>query len=135
MLLLAVFMAGYAGYSFLSKFKGSVEDVKFHISKEGVDVEIKNFKVIHEGMGRKEWELNAELAQINQADDTTKMQNVEFVFINENNREFRVFADSGILQNKSNTLDLEGNVRMLIESALIEERFKGNPTPSSQPEP
>ncbi|KMP11299.1 hypothetical protein UZ36_05000 [Candidatus Nitromaritima sp. SCGC AAA799-C22] len=135
MILLATSVAVYAGYSFLVKFKSVPENVKVRISKEGVDVEIKNFQVIHENEGRKEWELKAKSAQINQADETTKMRQVEFIFINENDRKFQVFADSGILQNKTKDLDLEGHVKMIIESAMIGERFKSRSAPSPNPQP
>ena len=124
MLLLAIFVAGYAIHTFLSKFKATSENIDFRISKEGVDVEIKKFKVIHENSGRKEWELKADIAEINQQNETTKMSNVEYIYINRNNRKFKVFADSGILKNKTNDLNLEGNVKMVIESAILKERFK-----------
>ena len=43
-LLLALSVAGFAGYSFISKFNHSSESEEIHINEEGVDVEIKNFK-------------------------------------------------------------------------------------------
>ena len=100
LLLLAIFIAGYAIHSFISKFKAIPENIDFRISKEGVDVEIKKFKVIHEKSGRKDWELKADLAQINQEKETTKMRNVEYIFRNDENREFKVYADFGTLINK-----------------------------------
>ena len=42
-------------------------------------------------------------------------------------KKFKVYADSGTLTNKTNDLDLEGNVRMLIERAIIQENLGGNP--------
>ena len=83
MLLLAISGAGYAIYSFVSKVKATSEDVDFRISKEGVDVEIKKFKVIHENLGRKQWELKADLAEINQKNEITKLSNVEYIYISE----------------------------------------------------
>lgn len=133
MLLLAISIAGYAGHSFLSKFKGTSENINFRVSKEGVDVEIKKFKVIHENLGRKEWELKADIAEISQQNETTKMSNVEYIYINKNNRKFKVYADSGILENKNNNLNLEGHVKMVIESAIVKERFKKKPM--SRPHP
>ena len=44
--------------------------------------------------------------------------------LNKDNRKFKVFADSGILENKNNNLNLEGHVKMVIESAIVKERFK-----------
>jgi len=56
------------------------------------------------------------------------MKNIEYIYINENQRKFKVYADSGTLTNKTNDLDLEGNVRMLIEKSIIQENLGGNPT-------
>ena len=125
-LLLAISIAGYAVYSFLSKLEATSENIDFHISKEDANVEIKNFNVIHESLGRKDWELKADNAEINQKNETTKLSNVEYVYINENNRKLKVYADSGILKNKTNDLSLEGHVKMVIDYDIVKEKFKKN---------
>ena len=127
MLLVAVSISVYVGYIFLSKFKATSESIDVSVTKEGIDVEIKKFKVIHERLGRKDWELKADLAQINQKKETTTMRNVEYVLINDKNREFKVYADFGTLMNKTNDLDLEGNVKMLIETAILKDQITNEP--------
>ncbi|SVE03692.1 uncharacterized protein METZ01_LOCUS456546, partial [marine metagenome] len=111
MLAVAFSVAGYSINSFLSKFKASTENIDLRISKEGVDIEIKKFKVIRENSGRIEWELKADIAEINKKNKTTKMSNVEYLYINQNNKKFKVSADYGILKNKTNDLDLKGHVK------------------------
>jgi len=123
MLLIAISVAGYGGYIFLSPFQVTSEDIDLKFDEDGLDVKIKNFKVIHENSGRKDWELKADLAQINQKKETTKMNNVEYIFVNNEMRKFKVYADSGTLMNKTNDLDLEGNVKMLIETEILKEQF------------
>ena len=132
-LLLAVSIAGYAAYSFLSKLESTSKNIDFRINKNGANVEIKNFKVIHESLGRKEWELKAGFAEINHKNETTKLSNVEYIYISENNRKLKVYADSGILMNKTNDLSLEGHVKVLIDHAIAEETFKKPPTLKPQP--
>ena len=135
-LLLALSVAGFAGYSFISKFNHSSESEEIHINKEGVDVEIKNFKLEHKRLGHKDWELKARQASINREKGETQMQDIEIIFMNKNDRKFRILADSGILKNKTNDLDLEGHVKMLVDSALGRERFSPGPEPASfQPKP
>ncbi|MDP6735444.1 MAG: LPS export ABC transporter periplasmic protein LptC [Nitrospinaceae bacterium] len=135
-LLLALSVAGFAGYSFLSKFNHSSEGEGIYFSKEGVDVEIKNFKLEHKKLGHKDWELKARQALVNRKKGETRMLDVEVIFVNKNDRKFRIFADSGILRNKTNDLDLEGHVRMLVDSTLGRERFSPrSEPPSSQPKP
>ena len=135
-LLLALSVAGFAGYSFISKFNHSSGIEGIPISKEGVDVEIKNFKLEHKRLGHKDWELKARQALVSHEKGETQMQDVEIIFINKNDRKFRILADSGILKNKTNDLDLEGHVKMLVDSALGRERFSPGPEPASfQPKP
>ena len=133
MLLIAVSVSGYAGYVFLSKFEATSENIDVRITKGGLDVEIKKFKVIHESSGHKEWELKADIAQINEQNETTKMTNVEYIYTNRNNRKFKIYADSGILKNKTHDLNLEGHVKMIIESAIVKERFKKKTVTKPQP--
>ena len=128
MLLIFFFTLGYAGYSYFSTYKVTTENIDLRLTKKGVDVHIEKFKVVHEKSGHKDWELKADFAQINKKKETTKMKNIEYIYINENQRKFKVYADSGTLTNKTNHLDLEGNVRMLIEKSIIQENLGGNPT-------
>ena len=104
MLLIAVSVSGYAGYVFLSKFEATSENIDVRITKEGLDVEIKKFKVIHEKLGRKEWELKADIAEINQKNETTKMSNVEYIYIN---KKFEDYSPVGF-KDYLNLIKVEG---------------------------
>jgi LPS export ABC transporter protein LptC len=127
MLLISFFTLVYAGYNYFSTYKASTKNIDILLTKEGIDVHIEKFKVVHEKSGHKDWELKADFAQINKKKETTKMQNIEYIYINENQKKFKVYADSGTLTNKSNDLELEGNVRMLIERTIINKNLGGNP--------
>ena len=126
MLLIAISVAGYGGYIFLSPFQVTSENIDVKLDEDGLDVKIKNFKVIHDNLGRRDWELKADLAQINQKKEITKMNNVEYIFVDNEMREFKVHADFGTLMNKTNNLDLEGNVKMLIETRIIKDQITKN---------
>ena len=125
-LLVAISVLGYGAYFFLSTFKTTSESIDIQFDDDGLDVKIKNFKIAHENSGRNDWELKAALAQINQKTETTKLNNVEYVFINDEMRKFKVYADFGTLSNKTNDLSLEGNVKMLIETGIIKEQITNN---------
>ena len=135
MLLIAISVAGYGGYIFLSPFQVTSENIDIKLDEDGLDVKIKNFKVIHENLGRKDWELKADLAEINQKKEITKMKNVEYVFVNKEMRRFKVYADSGTLMNKTNDLDLEGNVKMLIETGIIKGQLANDSISKQNPKP
>ena len=125
-LLVAISVLGYGAYFFLSTFKTTSESIDIQFDDDGLDVKIKNFKIVHENSGRNDWELKAALAQINQKTETTKLNNVEYVFINDEMRKFKAYADFGILSNKTNDLSLEGNVKMLIETGIIKDQITNN---------
>ena len=127
-LLVAISVLGYGAYFFLSTFKTTSESIDIQFDDDGLDVKIKNFKIEHENSGRNDWELKAALAQINQKTETTKLNNVEYVFINDEMRKFKAYADFGTLSNKTNDLVLEGNVKMLIETGIIKEQITNNTT-------
>ena len=123
-LLVAISVLGYGGYIFLSTFQATSESIDIQFDDDGLDVKIKNFKIAHENAGRNDWKLKAALAQINQK--TTKLNNVEYIFINDEMKEFKAYADFGTLSNKTNDLSLEGNVKMLIETGIIKDQITNN---------
>ena len=126
MLLIAISVLCYASYIFMSTFKATSDSVDINFDEDGLDVKIKNFKVIHENSGRRDWELKADLAQINKKQETTKMNNVQYTFVNNEMRKFKVFADFGTLLNKNNDLELKGNVRVLVETDTIKNQLSNN---------
>ena len=128
LLSIAFITLGYGGYNYFSTYKATTENIDLRLTKEGIDIHIEKFKLVHEKSGHKDWELKADFAQINKKKETTKLKNIEYIYINENQKKFKVYADSGTLTNKTNDLDLEGNVRMLIEKSIIQENLGGSPT-------
>ncbi|MBT7521198.1 MAG: LPS export ABC transporter periplasmic protein LptC, partial [Nitrospina sp.] len=77
--------------------------------------------------GRKDWELKAELAKINQNKKTTAMDKVEIIFFKDEMKKIKVYADSGTLMNKTNDLSLEGNVKMLIQEDILKKHTSNAP--------
>ena len=125
-LLIAISVLGYGGYILLSTFQATSESIDIELKGDGLDVKIKNFKIVHENSGRNDWKLKAALAQINQKTETTKLNKVEYIFINDEMKKFKAYADFGTLSNKTNDLSLEGNVKMLIETGIIKDQITNN---------
>jgi len=125
-LLGAIFIVGYGGYIFLTTFQATSESIDIEFNDDGIDVKIKNFKIAHDNSGRKDWELKAELAKINQNKKTTTLNKVEYVFFKDEMEKIKVYADFGILMNKTNDLSLEGNVKMLIQTDIIKKQISKN---------
>ncbi len=125
LLVLLVFgVGGYAGYNLLTNFKGSGSPLKVKINDKGVDVEIENFKLEHQILGRKDWELKADFAQINTAKKTTHLKNVEVVLNLEDDQTSTISADSGQMNNDSQDINLEGNVKFTATLRDFRNRFR-----------
>ena len=128
-LLGAIFIVGYGGYIFLTTFQATTEGIDIEFNDDGIDVKIKNFKIVHDNSGLKDWELKAELAKINQNKKTTTLNKVEYVFFKDEMEKIKVYADFGILMNKTNDLSLEGNVKMLIQTDILKKQISNNTVP------
>ena len=128
-LLILVFgIVGLSGYYFFVKSNTSVEKVVLKTLDAGIDIEIENFKIVHEvGEGEK-WELSADLAQIDQGKDLTRLTNVELIIRQNDKQKLWVVADSGSILNGNKDIELEGNVKMVSSSKTVAERVgKNNP--------
>ena len=126
LLLVAFGVIGLAGFYFLKNINTSIEigNVNIKVMSEGVDVEIENFKVTHENKGVKEWELKADLAQVNNKQDLTKLRNVEMVLHKGEGKQYIISADSGVYKNKTEDVSLDGNVKLLGSTDGLKKRFQ-----------
>ena len=136
LLLVAFSIIGAAGFYFFKNLNTSVEmgNVKIKVMEKGVDVEIENFKVTHEVKGVKEWELKADFAQINNEEDLTKMENVEMILHKSENRKYVIIADSGTYKEKTNNVNLMGNVKFVGAADILMDRLSTN-SPKSNSDP
>ena len=125
LLLLVLGIIGIAGYYFFENMNTSVEmgNIKVKVMKDGVDVEIENFKVTHEVKGVKEWELKADLAQINNATELTQLQNVEMTFHKGRSKQYVISADSGVYKKTTKDVSLNGNVKLVGPAEGLKERL------------
>jgi LPS export ABC transporter protein LptC len=105
--------------------------IKVTLTPSGADIEIENFKIIHENSGRKEWELKAKLAQINHSQKSTNMTGVKVEYSMQNQQKFWVSADTGHLNTETQDFELTGNVHFTAESAKLAEKIRNKQTPQT----
>ena len=136
LLLVAFSIIGAAGFYFLKNLNTSVEmgDIRVTVMEKGIDVEIENFKIVHEVKGVKEWELKADFAQINNEEDLTKMQNVEMILHKGENKKYVIVADSGTYKEKTNDVILMGHVKFVGAADILMDRLSTN-SPKSNSKP
>ena len=128
-LLILVFgIVGLSGYYLFVKSNSSLEKIVLKTLDAGIDIEIENFKIVHEVNEGEKWELTADLAQVDQERDVTLLTNVELIIRKDEKQKLWVVADSGSILNGNKDIELEGNVKMVSSSKTVAERVgKNNP--------
>jgi LPS export ABC transporter protein LptC len=126
LLLVALSVIGLAGFYFFKTLDTSISigNVKLKVMGEGVDVEIENFMITHENKGVKEWELKADLAQIDNQQDLTTMKNVEMTLHKDGSKQYVISADSGIYKKATEDVSLNGNVRLVGPAEGLKKRLR-----------
>ena len=134
LILVAFCIVGAAGFYLVQNMNTSIEmgNVKVKVMGKGVDVEIENFKVAHEVKGVKEWELKADLAQINNQEDLTKMQNVEMILHKAENKKYVISADSGTYKKATKDVNLMGNVKFVGSPDILMDRLSTKSSEATQ---
>jgi LPS export ABC transporter protein LptC len=115
LLLVALSVIGLAGFYFFKTLDTSISigNVKLKLMEEGIDVEIENFMITHENKGVKEWELKADLAQIDNQQDLTTMKNVEMTLHKGGSKQYVISADTGVYKKATEDVNLKGNVKLV----------------------
>jgi LPS export ABC transporter protein LptC len=131
LLIIVIGIIGLSGYYIFEKSNNPVEKVVLKALDAGIDIEIENFKVIHEVDGGEKWELSADLAQVDQDKDLTVLTNVKLTIRENDKQKLRVVADSGSIMNENKDIQLEGNVKMIGASNAVSKRV-GKKDPESE---
>ena len=125
LLLVALSVIGLAGFYFFKVLDTTINigNVKLKVMEEGIDVEIENFMITHENKGVKEWELKADLAQIDNQQDLTTMKNVEMTLHKAGSKKYIISADSGIYRKATEDVSLNGNVKLVGPAEGLKQRL------------
>ncbi len=124
LLILVIGIFGLSGYYLFIKSNATVEKVVLKALDAGVDIEIENFKVVHEVSEGEKWELSADLAQVDEKQDLTRLTNVQLIIRQEDQQKLWVVADSGSILNGNKDIQLEGHVKMIGSSNSASERVE-----------
>jgi len=102
----ALILAGFI----LKNFKRLPDSISVDITKDGVDVGIKNFHLVEEESGQKKWELEAAEAQVLESKDMMKLKGFRVTFFQEKAGNVKLTADQGVITNKRKDMEAFGNV-------------------------
>jgi LPS export ABC transporter protein LptC len=133
LLLVAFSVIGLAGFYFLKNLDTSINigNVKLKVMEDGVDVEIENFMITHENKGVKEWELKADLAQVDNRKNLTTLKNVEMTLHKGGSKQYVISADSGVYKKTTEDVSLNGNVKLVGPAEGLKQRLSIAPKKSN----
>ena len=101
---------------------------------KNVDIEIKNFEVTHETLGKKDWEIKAKSAQIKNKENTIILTDVNVILNADQDRRSTISADSGTINQETNDIQLEGNVKFKADADSFFDRFQKPDGPTQKPD-
>jgi len=78
---------------------------------KNVDIKIENFKVTHDVLGDKDWEIKAKEAKVENKENKIILTDVNVTLNAEESRTSTISADSGTINRETKDIQLEGNVK------------------------
>ncbi len=109
LILLLMTVSAYSLINSLNKEALPVKALKM-LSKN-VDIEIENFKLTHEALGDKTWEIKAKEAKVKNKESKIILTDVNVTLNADGNGKSTISADSGIINQESKDIQFEGNVK------------------------
>ena len=131
-ILLLMTISAYSLIKSLNKESLPIETLK--AISENVDIEIENFKVTHEGLGDKNWEIKAKEAKVKNKENKIFLTDVNVTLKSEENRKSTISADTGTINRKTKDIQLEGNVKFKADANNFFGQFENQDKESKKPD-
>jgi LPS export ABC transporter protein LptC len=132
LILLLMTVSAYSLIKSLNKGSLPIETLK-KMSKD-VDIEIENFKVTHEGLGNKIWEIKAKEAKVKNKENKIILTDVKVTLNAEENRKSTISADTGTINRKTKDIQFEGNVKFKADANSLFGQFKNQNKEPKEPD-
>ncbi len=132
LILLLMTVSAYSLIKSLNKGSLPIETLK-KMSKD-VDIEIENFKVTHEGLGNKIWEIKAKEAKVKNKENKIILTDVNVTLNAEENRKSTISADTGTINRKTKDIQFEGNVKFKADANSLFGQFKNQNKEPKEPD-
>jgi LPS export ABC transporter protein LptC len=131
-ILLLMTISAYSLIKSLNKESLPIETLK--AISENVDIEIENFKVTHEGLGDKKWEIKAKEAKVKNKENKIILTDVNVTLKAEENRKSTISADTGTINRETKDIQLEGNVKFKADANNFFGQFENQDKESKKPD-
>lgn len=107
-----------------------------NLDGDSIDIKIKNFNVLHEVLGNKQWELRADNAQIDNDKGRITLTRVAVTLNHNANSKSQIFADTGVMNTVTKEIELAGHVKFIADADQLFHRSRSPKSPSQiNPEP
>jgi len=130
LILLLLAVSAFSLIKTLNKDALPLETLK--MMSKNVDIEIQNFEVTHESLGKKDWEIKAKKAQIKNKENKIILTDVNVIFNADQDRKSTISADSGTINRETNDIQLEGHVRFKADADSFFNRFQKPDAPTQK---
>jgi LPS export ABC transporter protein LptC len=131
-ILILMTISAYSLIKSLNKESLPIETLK--AISENVDIEIENFKVTHEGLGDKSWEIKAKEAKVKNKENKIILTDVNVTLKAEENRKSTISADTGTINRETKDIQLEGNVKFKADANNFFGQFENQDKESKKPD-
>lgn len=102
----------FSAYSLIkSLYKDALPVETLKTIGKNVDIKIENFKVTHQVLGDKDWEIKAKEAKVKNEESKIILTEVNVVLNAEEDRKSTISADTGTINRETKDIQLEGNVK------------------------
>jgi len=107
----------FSAYSLIKSLYKDVLPVEtLKTMSKNVDIKIENFKVTHQVLGDKDWEIKAKEAKVKNEESKILLTEVNVTLNAEENRKSTISADTGTINRETRDIQLEGNVKFKADS-------------------
>ena len=130
LILLLLAVSAFSLIKTLNKDALPLETLK--MMSKNVDIEIQNFEVTHESLGKKDWEIKAKKAQIKNKENKIILTDVNVTLNADQDRKSTISADSGTINRETNDIQLEGHVRFKADADSFFNRFQKPDAPTQK---
>ena len=124
-----------SAYSLIkSLYKGTLPVETLKTMSKNVDIKIENFKLTHDVLGDKDWEIKAKQAEVKNEENQIILTDVNVILNAEENRQSTISADTGTINRETKDIQLEGNVKFKANTNNFFGQFRKQSKESQEPD-
>lgn len=132
LILLLLAVSTFSLINLLNKDALPLETLK--LMSKNVDIEIENFEVTHEVLGKKAWKIKAKEAQIKNKENKIILTDVMVTLNGDEGRKSTISADSGTINRETKDIQLEGHVKFKADADSFFNPFQKPDAPTQKPD-